>query len=60
MDIQLIERSWNTHMEIRDLIATGDPDAAERRLRRHVRDTNSLFVAGPGVVRENDTISKAG
>lgn len=60
MDIQLIERSWNTHQEIHDLIATGDPDAAERRLRRHVRDTKSLFVAGPGVVRDGGAVSKAG
>ena len=60
MDIQLIENSWNTHQEIRDLIAAGDPDAAEHRLRRHVRDTKALFVAGPGVVREGDAVSKAG
>ncbi|MCG8360603.1 MAG: GntR family transcriptional regulator [Kiloniellales bacterium] len=59
LDIQLIERSWNTHQEIRELIATGDPDAAERRLRRHVRDTKSLFVAGPGVVLEDEAVSKA-
>ena len=60
MDIQLIDRSWNSHREIRDLIATGDPEAAEQRLRRHVRDTKPLFVAGPGVMRQDDRVSKTG
>ena len=60
MDIQLIERSWNSHREIRDLIATGDPDAAEQRLRRHVRDTKSIFVAGPGVMHPAVAVSKTG